>query len=142
MDDHEEPAGCANDPALLQPLRIPVADPLSFSTIYNILTYEKEKMSQSFSHNINSLNTSYTAISVSNKYTAADDQSNILAWLSPLDPKSRHQDIQDRRVESLGEWLLKSEKFRTWHAGSGEGESGDAVLFCYGHPGVGKTYIR
>jgi len=99
-------------------------------------------MSQSFSHNINSLNASYTAVSVSNKFAVADDQSNILAWLSPLDPKSRHQDIQDRRIEGLGEWLLQTDEFRSWHASSGEGESHDAVLFCYGNPGVGKTYIR
>ena len=98
-------------------------------------------MSQPFSHNINSLNTSYN-VSVSNNFTVADDRSNILAWLSPLDPKSRHQDIQDRRVESIGEWLLQNEEFRCWQAGTGEGESDKAVLFCYGHPGVGKTYIR
>ena len=99
-------------------------------------------MSQSFSQNINSLNTSYTAISVSNKFTVPDDRSNILAWLSPLDPKSRHQDIQDRRVKSVGEWLLQTEEFRSWQGGCGEGESDDMVLFCYGDPGVGKTYIR
>ena len=97
-------------------------------------------MSQSFSHNINSLNT-YN-IKVSNTLSVADERSNILAWLSPLDPKSRHRDIQDRRVESIGEWLLRTEEFRSWHAGSGGGESNDAVLFCYGNPGVGKTYIR
>ena len=79
---------------------------------------------------------------MSNKFTVADDQSNILAWLSPLDPKSRHQDIQDRRVENLGEWLLQTEEFKRWRSSSGEGESGDAVLFCYGDQGVGKTYIR
>jgi len=99
-------------------------------------------MSQSLSHNTNSFNTSYTAISVSNNFTSADDKSNILAWLSPLDPKSRHQGIRDRRVENIGEWLLQTEEFRNWHAGSGEGGSDDAVLFCYGDPGVGKTYIR
>jgi len=108
----------------------------------DILTCEKEKMSQSLSHNTNSFNTSYTAVSVSNNITVAEDRSNILAWLSPLDPKSRHQDIQDRRVESIGEWLLQTEGFRSWHAGSGEDESDNAVLFCYGDPGVGKTYIR
>jgi len=97
-------------------------------------------MSQSFSHNINSLNTSYN-VSVSNNFAAADDRSNILAWLSPLDPKSRHRDIQDRRVENIGEWLLQTKEFRSWHAGGGGGESDDAVLFCYGDPGVGKTYI-
>ena len=98
-------------------------------------------MSQSFSHNINSLN-NYTTVNVLNNVTAVDDRSNILAWLSPLDPKSRHQDIQDRRIENIGEWLLQTEEFRSWHAGSGGSESDDAVLFCYGDPGIGKTYIR
>ena len=98
-------------------------------------------MPESFSHNTHSFNATST-VSVSNNFTVADDRSNILAWLSPLDPKSRHQDIQDRRVESIGEWLLQNEEFRSWQAGTGEGESDNAVLFCYGHPGVGKTYIR
>ena len=99
-------------------------------------------MSQSLSYNTNSFNTSYTSINVSNNFTVADERSNILAWLSPLDPKSRHQDIQDHRVESIGEWLLQTEEFRSWQADSGESESDEAVLFCYGDPGVGKTYIR
>ena len=108
--------------------------------ISNILTNEKVKMSQSFNHNINSLNT-YN-LSVSNNVTVADNRSNILNWLSPLDPKSRHQDIRERRVENIGEWLLQTEEFRSWCTGSGEDESNNGVLFCYGNPGVGKTYIR
>ena len=78
---------------------------------------------------------------MSNHFTVADDRSNILAWLSPLDPKLRHQDIRDGRVENIGEWLLQTEEFRGWYAGGGS-EPGDAVLFCYGDPGVGKTFIR
>ena len=96
-------------------------------------------MSLPFSNNINSLN---TTISVWNNCTIADDWSQILTWLSPLEPRLRHQDIRDRRVENVGEWILQTEEFRSWHAGSGGGESDDAVLFCYGDPGVGKTYIR
>jgi len=96
-------------------------------------------MSQSFSHNTHSFN---YAVSVSNNFTVADDRSNILAWLSPLDPKLRHRDIQDHRVENIGEWLLQTEEFRRWRAGSEGGESDKEVLFCYGDPGVGKTYIR
>jgi len=92
-------------------------------------------MSQHSSNIINSFNT----FTVSN-ITVADDRPNILAWLSPLDPKLRHQDIQDRRVENIGEWLLQTEEFRSWHTGSVGGESDNAVLFCYGDPGVGKTY--
>ena len=98
-------------------------------------------MSQSFSHNTHSFNTNYN-ISVSNNFTVADDRSNILAWLSPLDPKSRHQDIRDRRVENIGEWLLRTEEFRSWQGGGAEGEADNPVLFCYGDPGVGKTHIR
>jgi len=93
-------------------------------------------MSQLFSNNIGSLNT--TNINL----TVADDRPNILAWLSPLDPKLRHQDIRDRRVENVGEWLLNTEEFRSWYAGSEGGESRNAVLYCYGDPGVGKTYMR
>jgi len=95
-------------------------------------------MSRSFGNNINSLN---TAADVWSKFTIAD-RSQILAWLSPLEPRLRHQDIQDRRAENVGEWLLQTEEFRSWRAGSGGGESDNAVLFCYGDPGVGKTYIR
>ena len=66
----------------------------------------------------------------------------MLTWLSPLDPKFRHKDIQGHRVENVGEWLLETEEFRCWYA-SNEGDASDnALLFCYGDPGVGKTYIR
>ena len=93
-------------------------------------------MSQLLSNNIGSLNT--TNISI----TVADDRPNILAWLSPLDPRVRHQDIRDRRVDNIGEWLLKTEGFKSWHTGSEGDKFDNAVLFCYGDPGVGKTYIR
>ena len=94
-------------------------------------------MSQSFSHNTNSFNTAVT-----NNFTTADERSQILTWLSPLEPRLRHQDIRDRRVEEVGEWLLQTEEFRSWYAGSGGAEPDNAVLFCYGDPGVGKTFIR
>jgi len=93
-------------------------------------------MSQLLSNNTASFNTTNINLIVT------DDQPNILAWLSPLDPKLRHQDIRDRRVEGVGEWLLHTEEFRSWHTGSGGNGINDAVLFCYGDPGVGKTYIR
>jgi len=94
--------------------------------------------STSFSNNTKSFNNNY----VWNNYTIADDRSQLLAWLSPLEPKIRHRDIQEHRVDNVGEWLMQTEEFRTWHGGRGEGEGGNAVLFCYGAPGVGKTFIR
>jgi len=108
------------------------------SIIHDILSSKKPKMSQYFSNNTNSVN---TAINVLN-YTIADGLSHILTWLSPLDPRLRHQDIQGRRVGNVGEWLLQTQEFKTWCTGSEGGESGNAVLFCYGDPGAGKTYIR
>ena len=79
---------------------------------------------------------------VTNNLTIVDERSQILAWLSPLEPNIRHHDVRDRRVEGVGEWLLQTEQFRSWCTGSEGGESGRGILFCYGDPGVGKTYIR
>jgi len=89
---------------------------------------------------ISSFNTnSYN--NVWNNYTITDGWSQLLTWLSPLEPSLRHQDIRERRVRGVGEWLLQTEEFRSWRAGSGEEESDGAVLFGHGDPGVGKTFI-
>ena len=88
------------------------------------------------SFNNNSFNT------VSYNSTVADERSQILTWLSPLEPRLRHKDIQERRVKNVGEWVLQTQEFRSWHASYGGSESDNAVLFCYGDPGVGKTFIR
>ena len=94
-------------------------------------------MSRAFTDNINSFNVSNNFI-----FTAADNESRILAWLSPLEPQVRHQDICDQRVDSIGGWLLETKEFRDWYNGSSEkGGSDHPVLFCYGDPGVGKSYI-
>ena len=66
-----------------------------------------------------SFNTKNSYNKVWNNCIITDDRSQLLSWLSPLDPKSRHQDIQDGRVENIGEWLLQTEEFRNWCAGSG-----------------------
>ena len=78
-------------------------------------------MSQSFSNNINCLNTTVY-------FTVASDRPSILWWLSPPDPKLRHQDIQARRVENVGEWLLQTEGFISWYEGSGRVP---IIQFCF-----------
>jgi len=92
-------------------------------------------------HN-NSFNITNSYNRVWNNCAITDGGDQLLTWLSPLEPRLRHQGIQDNRVEDVGKWLLQTEEFRSWYAGSGGGESDNAVLFCYGDPGVGKTYIR
>ena len=97
--------------------------------------------STNLSNNANSFNVQNVQ-NVQNNYVVADDRSPLLTWLSPLEPRLRHRDIQERRVDNVGEWLLQTNEFRSWHSRSGESEGGKEVLFCYGGPGVGKTFIR
>jgi len=70
------------------------------------------------------------------------EESRILAWLSPLEPWKRHEDIRAHRADGVGDWLLETEEYRGWFGGNSEGQLGGSALFCYGSPGVGKTYIR
>ena len=89
--------------------------------------------------NINSFN---NINNVWNNCTVADEKSEILAWLSPFEPQRRHQDIRARRVHEVGDWLLQTQEYQNWLGGIREGEFDGSALFCYGGPGVGKTYIR
>ena len=73
---------------------------------------------------------------------ATDERSEILAWLSPLEPRIRHQDVRTRRADNVGEWLLQTGEFRRWCGGAQSEGSDHPILFCCGGPGVGKTYSR
>jgi len=90
----------------------------------------------------NNIKDNVNCFNVWNNYTVADKKSEILAWLSPLEPQLRHHDIRTRRIDGVGEWLLQSEEYRNWFRGIGRSESDGSALFCYGGPGVGKTFIR
>jgi len=103
-----------------------------------IQSREIQKMSQAFSYNNNSFN---VANKVTFNYTTPDDESKILAWLSPLEPWAHHRDIGAERVDGIGAWLLEAEEFKRWHHAPREGEANHAILFCDGNPGVGKSYI-
>jgi len=76
-----------------------------------------------------------------NNFGGSDDRAEILAWLSPLEPWVRHRDIRDHRVKHVGDWLLRKEEYQNWRDGIRDGEPDNSALFCYGDPGVGKTYI-
>ena len=81
---------------------------------------------------------SYNGNITMNKTDAEDNQ--IKQWLLPLEPRYRHESVQTSRVNGVGGWLLERNEFREWSSGRGAPEQ--TVLFCYGHPGVGKTHIR
>ena len=74
-------------------------------------------MFPAFSNNHNSIN-----IANSFNSTVPDDSPQILAWLSPLEPRVRHRDIVAKRLDGIGAWLLETEEFRRWHnASQGDG---------------------
>ena len=71
-----------------------------------------------------------------------DHRSRLLTMLSPSKAGLQHGEIQECRVNGVGEWLIQTEEFRRWNGIEGKGGGDEAVLFCYGDPGVGKTLIR
>ena len=90
-------------------------------------------------HNTNFLN--HNNHSFNTTITVAEDRGEILTWLSPLEPRLRHSDIESRRVRNVGDWVLLTEQFRSWKSRGDQGGL-EKTLFCSGNPGVGKTYIR
>ena len=89
-----------------------------------------------YSHNTHSFN--YTV----NNIGATDERSEILAWLSPLESRIRHQGLRTLRADNIGEWLLQTNEFQRWCNDAEQDRSEHATLFCDGDPGVGKTYFR
>jgi len=78
--------------------------------------------------------------SFNNTVYRSDEDAQIMRWLSPLEPNTRHQGVRTDRFDSVGDWLLDTSEFREWRRD--EGGANEAVLFCSGNPGVGKTYLR
>src|ERR1700743_937253 len=61
--------------------------------------------------------------------SVADEKRAVLEWLSPLEPRERHQAIGMGRVAGVGDWLLLTNEFIQWNQ-SGDGTT-RPVLFCY-----------
>ena len=82
------------------------------------------------------------SFNVTNSYntTYVDENSQILEWLSPLEPRLRHQDVRTRRLDGVGDWFLQKDEFINWR--DDEDGSTMSTLFCSGAPGAGKTYLR
>ena len=97
---------------------------------------------QQVSGNTNSFNNNNNAFnSIVNLISGIDEEGrHILQWLSPLEPQQRHQGVRADRLDSVGNWMLETSEFRKWM--NAEDGCVEPVLFCYGNPGVGKTYVR
>ena len=67
---------------------------------------------------------------------ANEESLQIQAWLSPLEPHRRHQDVSNRRLDGVGDWVLQKSEFESWY--KGRDGSVNPTLLCYGGQGVGK----
>ena len=86
--------------------------------------------------NVGNVSHSYNTINV-----GVDEESlRIQAWLSPLEPERRHRDVNNRRLDGVGDWVLQRNEFESWCESQNGSE--DSTLLCYGGQGVGKTFIR
>ena len=90
--------------------------------------------------NVGNVTDSYNKARNIREISVLDDKFQILEWLSPLAPRERHQAVRERRVDGVGNWLLQTNEFKEWLIS--EDRVVHPVLFCYGDPGVGKTYLR
>jgi len=88
-------------------------------------------------NNTNCFNNS-TTNNVSNHFTVTEDRSEILAWLSPLEPRLRHQNLEAGRVDKVGDSLLQTEQFRSWLDRNSQGDNQNATIFCHGQSGGWK----
>jgi len=89
--------------------------------------------------NCGNVTNSYNNI-VNENEIIVDENPEIMKWLSPLDPRGRHHDVSTDRLDGVGSWILETNEFLEWK--SNKGGADKDVLFCYGGPGVGKTYLR
>ena len=79
-------------------------------TIYNAMLPGHQQVTSntnSSNNNNNSLN------SIVNFITGIDEEERqILQWLSPLEPRQRHQGVRTDRLDGVGNWVLKTSEFR------------------------------
>jgi len=87
----------------------------------------------------NNANCGNVISSFNTTFSKSDEESQIMRWLSPLEPDHRHHGVRTNRFAGVGDWLLETSEFREWRWS--ESGADKAVLVCSGNPGVGKTYL-
>ena len=90
--------------------------------------------------NVGNVTDSYNNVWNNCEISVSDEKRQILEWLSPMAPRERHQAVREGRADGVGNWLLHTSGFEKWRTGASQDVN--PILFYYGDPGVGKTYLR
>ncbi|RTE83641.1 hypothetical protein BHE90_001843 [Fusarium euwallaceae] len=69
------------------------------------------------------------------EHKSAQEDQQLLAWLTQLDFGKQHTDRLRRRQPGTGTWLIASEQFQAWL------DQPQTTLLCAGMPGAGKSFI-
>lgn len=70
-----------------------------------------------------------------------EEHAEIMNWLCPLQlNKYNYRCLRTERFDGVGDWFLEAKEYQEWTNGAGGADN--AVLFCSGSPGVGKTFLR
>jgi len=75
-------------------------------------------------------------------YNVIDCRSQLQALQSSLEPNLRYRGIKERRANKARECLEQAEESRKRCELGVEDEDDNTVLFCYGCPGISKTFLK
>ncbi|OCK73445.1 hypothetical protein K432DRAFT_420720 [Lepidopterella palustris CBS 459.81] len=64
------------------------------------------------------------------------ERESFLDWISTIDFEKIHDDIYIKKHEGTGDWLIRTQEFRTWFS-----SPKSSLLWCHGKPGVGKSVL-
>ena len=91
-------------------------------------------------NNVGNVTDSYKNVWNNYEISVSEEKRQILEWLSPMAPRERHQAVRECRVDTVGNQFLHTSEFEKWR--TGVSQDVNPILFHYGDPGVGKTYLR
>lgn len=100
------------------------------SLINLALTNDLFSLPQAIKHDISDIGAELAALRLGHQ---EEEIASIQSWLSPLDFRSRQQEIFRGRQEGTRQWLFESYEFQSWVSAPG------GTLWCPGIPGAGKT---
>ena len=89
----------------------PSGDPAQYGISYTRADNTTNNVHGNSNTNVGNVSNSYNnTINVGRN----EESLQIQAWLSPLEPGRRHQDVRNRRLDGVGDWVLRRNEFKSW----------------------------